>query len=60
MEFTPVIDPKTNVMIQRGNSGQNSTTNVHQFQKVESQVRKDLGKKVQDKKIDLKPQPPKR
>ncbi len=46
MEFTPVFDPKTNVKIQRENSGQNSTTNVYQFQKVESQVRKDLGKKV--------------
>lgn len=55
MEFTPKFDPKTNVMIERGTSGQNSTTNVYQFQKVEAQVRKDLGKKVEDKKIDVTP-----
>jgi predicted DNA-binding WGR domain protein len=53
-EFTKVLDPKTNVMIQWGTSGGSSTTNVHQFQKVEQKVRKDTGKKVEDKKIQTK------
>lgn len=42
--FTPVLDPQTNVMVQRGKSGMQSTTNVIQFQKVEKKVLSDLGK----------------
>ena len=50
MEFTKIVDPDTNVMIQRGKSGHLSTTNRFQFQKVERQVKKDLNGKTKEEK----------
>ncbi len=46
--FTPALDGSTNVMIQQGQNGTNSTTNVFQFRKVEENARKQLGDKVKD------------